>query len=241
MVDEKLPFWEHILVLQKYLVWGGAIFIACAALIFAYSDDIVARFLLKPLHGQHLVFLSPLGPLLFEMRIAFTGAFIVCFPIWLFLLLRFVGDVLSRQKQIVFLLVIVVATLLGLGSIFLSYTYLVPLSLAALAHFIVTGTSLMLTAESYLSFVLLSMTASFFILELPVVIIALSYLRVLNPHTLAKQRRPLFLGLLVFLAILTPTTDAATLLILSVPAMILSEVGLIFAKRLYTRETHGHL
>ena len=111
-------------------------------------------------------------------------------------------------------------------------------SLAALSQFTVPGTTLMLTAESYLSFVLLSMLVSFLVLELPVVLIALTYIGILDPFALARQRRLVFIALLIIFAVLTPTTDPVLLMVVVVPAMLLMECGLVIAKRMYTKH-HG--
>ncbi|MDB5225380.1 MAG: tatC2 [Candidatus Adlerbacteria bacterium] len=228
-----LNFWEHALALRRYLLGGGLFFIVSATVLLLYGETLLLQYLLRPLNGKTLVFLSPLGPFLFEMKVAFMGAFVVSLPVWLALLSHFVGEALSARKRSLFYAFVAAAGILGLASIALSYRYLVPMSLEALSHFVVPGTTYMLTAESYVSFVLMTMTVSFLVLELPIIIIALSYIRILNPYALARQRRLVFLGILIILAILTPTTDPVMLMLVSVPAMLLTEVGIAFAKKMY--------
>jgi sec-independent protein translocase protein TatC len=234
---ETLTFWEHFGVLRRYILIGGIFFCACALVMFAYIGRIT-HFLLLPLHGQPLVFLTPTGPFFFEMHIAFVGAAIVCFPVWLFLLSRFAGDALPRRKRWRFLWFVVVAAVMGAGSVALSYRYLVPISFDAFSHYIVPGTSLMLTADGYVSFVFLVTTVCFVVVELPVVIVALAYVRLVNPFWLARHRRYLYLGILVLLGIITPTTDVITLLAVCVPGLILTELGLVLAKVMYNAEAN---
>ena len=233
---EKLTFWEHFGVLRWYVLIGGTFFFACAIVLFSYAGDILTRYLLKPLHGRTLVFLTPTGPFFFEIRISFVGALIVSFPLWLFLLSRFAGEALPQRKRWRFLWFVLAAAVMGAGSLGLSYRYLVPTSFEAFSHYLVPGTSLMLTADGYVSFVFLVTTVCFVVVELPVVIVALAYVRLVNPHWLARHRRYLYLGILVLLGITTPTTDAITLLAVCVPALLLTELGLALAKLVYNAE-----
>src|SRR5664280_586995 len=229
---ETLTFWEHFGVLRRYILIGGIFFCACALVIFAYVGRLT-HFLLLPLHGQPLVFLTPTGPFFFEMHIAFVGAAVVSFPLWVFLLSRFAGDALPRRKRWRFLWFVVAAVVMGAGSLVLSYRYLVPISFDAFSHYLVPGTSLMLTADGYVSFVFLVTTVCVVVVELPVVIVALAYVRLVSPFWLAKHRRYLYLGVLILLGIITPTTDAVTLLAVCVPGLLLTELGLVLAKVMY--------
>jgi sec-independent protein translocase protein TatC len=235
---ETLTFWEYFGVLRRYILIGGTFFCACAIVLFAYAGTILTRYLLIPLHGQPLVFLTPTGPFFFEMHIALVGAGVVSFPLWLFLLSRFAGDALPRRKRRRFLWFVVAAAVMGGGALVLSYRYLVPISFDAFAHYVVPGTSLMLTADGYVSFVFLVTTVCFVVVELPVIIVALAYVRLVNPFWLAGHRRYLYLGVLVLLGIITPTTDAVTLLAVCVPALLLTEFGLVLAKLLYNAEAN---
>ena len=240
MPDEQesaggLTFWEHFGLLRRYILIGGSFFCVCALVMFAYVGRFT-HFLLIPLHGQPLIFLTPTGPFFFEMHIAFVGAAAVSFPLWLFLMSRFAGEALPRRKRWRFLWFVVAAAAMGAGSVILSYRYLVPISFEAFSHYIVAGTSLMLTADGYVNFVFLVTTVCFVVVELPVVIIALAYVRLVNPFWLASHRRYLYLGVLILLGIITPTTDAVTLLAVCVPGLILAELGLTIAKLMYNAE-----
>ena len=230
---EWLTFWEHFGVLRSYILIGGTFFFACAIILFSYAREILAAYLLRPLQGQGLVFLSPTGPFFFEIRISFLAATVVSFPLWLFLLSRVAGEALPRNKRRRFLWFVIVAAMMGAASLVVSDLYLVPTSFRAFSSFLVPGTSLMLTADSYVSFFFLVTTVCFVVVELPVVIVGLAYVRLVNPYWLARHRRYLYLGLLILLGLITPTTDAITLLAVTVPALLLSELGLVLARLVY--------
>lgn len=233
----EMTFWEHFGVLRRYILIGGFFFFACAAILFGFAGTILTRYLLAPLHGVPLVFLTPTGPFFFEIHISFLMALLPSFPLWLFLLLRFAGGALPQHKRVRFLWFVFVATLLGFISLVLSYRYLVPTSFAAFSHYIVPGTTFMLTADSYVNFVLLVTSVCFVIVELPVVIVALAYIGAVDPRWLSRNRRYLYLAVLILLGIITPTTDVVTLLAVCIPGVLFTELGLTIAKFVYTLET----
>lgn len=96
---EQLTFWEHFGILRRYIIIGDVCFFVCSIVIFAYANTILTRYLLTPLHGEPLVFLTPTGPFFFEIHIAFFGAAAVSFPLWLFLASHFGGSALPRHKR----------------------------------------------------------------------------------------------------------------------------------------------
>lgn len=234
-------FWEHLGVLRRYLLAGVLVFIALACVFFFYGNDTVIAYLLQPLHGEQLVFLSPLGPFFFKIKVALYLAFFVSFPIWFGLVFAFVAPALSSARRLILAGFGLAILVLGIASIVFTYLFFIPKSLAVLQGFTVPGTSLFLTADSYFSFSLLELAVSFVILQLPVVIVALSAARVLDPALLARNRRILYLALVALLAILTPTTDAFTLTIVSVPAILLTELGIAISRIIYNRYNEERL
>ncbi|MFA6415029.1 MAG: twin-arginine translocase subunit TatC [Candidatus Paceibacterota bacterium] len=232
----RLTFWGHVGVLRNYILLGGALYLTVAILSFSYFDEALISLLLKPLNGETLLFLSPLGPFLFKIKIALYAALLASFPVWLGLLLRFVSPVFSTAKRFALSLFAVASLALGAGSLAVAYYYFVPVTLSVLRGFVVTGTENMLTAESYLSFCIMMLAVVFIVLQIPVVMSALSYAGVLNPHALGRHRRAAILTIIIALAIVTPTTDVVTLIIVSIPAILLWELGIAISKLLYMKD-----
>jgi sec-independent protein translocase protein TatC len=232
---DDLSFWEHLGVLRNYILIGGAIFIGFAILSFSYFDDTLIHYLLKPLPERELLFLSPLGPFLFKIKISIYAALVVAFPVWLVLLLHFISPALSVPKRQTLALFALFAVLLGAASLAITYFYFVPTTLLVLQGFVVEGTRSMLTAESYLSFFMLELVVVFFVLQIPIIITALSYVGVVNPYLLGKNRRFAIIGIVTILAVITPTTDIMTLIIVSVPAILLWEVGIAVSKLVHNK------
>jgi sec-independent protein translocase protein TatC len=66
--------------------------------------------------------------------------------------------------------------------------------------------------------------------ELPVAIFFLAKIGVVRSRTLSKNRRYAILIIFIAAAILTPSPDAITQIIMAVPLMGLYEIGIIVAK-----------
>ncbi len=226
-------FWGHIATLRNHLLIGGAVFIVVWGLIFTYGSRTLLYYLLLPLGGQQIVFLSPLGPFFFTIQVSLYAACAACLPLWLALVLNFLFPALSLQKRLVSVGFVIVSLLLSVASLLVSYLYLIPTTLKFLITFVVPQSSLLLSAESYIDFFLLEFIIVFVILQIPLIIVLLAYIRLLNPNVLVRQRRFLYIGMVTLLAILTPTTDAFTLVVVSVPAILIAEAGILIARRVY--------
>jgi len=231
-IRQELTFWEHAEDLRLHLLFGFIFFIITAIVLFSSGTRLLS-YILTPLEGRPLIFLSPLEPILFQMNIAFLGALMVSLPVWLLTFYHFIHGALPKNRKLPFFILVLTSLIFGILAIALTYKLVMPFSLDALSRFVIPGTSMMLTSDSYISFFVLSTMVTFFILELPIVVIALSYLRIINPYRMGHQRRFLIPGLIAVLAIVTPTTDVITLIIVTIPTIILSEVGLFIAKITY--------
>jgi sec-independent protein translocase protein TatC len=165
--------------------------------------------------------------------LAFQSGLVLSLPIWIGLGLHFVFPALTTRQKVTAVLFVLLSTACTTAAMAVAYFYLVPTTLNFLLSFAVPGTSLLLSADSYLGFVLLQGIVAFVILQLPLVIILISATGPVSPYTLATKRRFLHPALLVLLAVLTPTTDAVTLALVSIPAALLTEIGMMVGKLLY--------
>ena len=91
----------------------------------------------------------------------------------------------------------------------------------------------------YIGFVIKMIVAFGIGFEFPLLLIFLQLLGVLTPSTLRRSRRYAIVGIVALVAVLTPSGDPFTLLILSVPMLIFYElailVGSLRNRRLQTK------
>jgi len=86
--------------------------------------------------------------------------------------------------------------------------------------------------ESYLSFVVMLSLLMGVVFQLPLVQVVVAKFNLIRADVQAKYRRAFILGSLVAAAVVTPTGDAVTLMLVSVPMFILYEIGIIAARRI---------
>ncbi|HEX2150022.1 MAG TPA: twin-arginine translocase subunit TatC, partial [Actinomycetota bacterium] len=163
---------------------------------------------------------------------AFTGM-VFALPVILFQLWRFVTPGLhAHEKKYALPFVFVSVALFGLGVAvaFLS----LPKALEVLAGFAGTELVLLPRAADYLSFVLILIAAFGFSFEFPIILLGLTLVGVLSSEKLRDARKIAWVVILVLAAVITPTQDPITLMIMAVPLGLLYE-GTILAARLMKR------
>src|SRR5262249_17168922 len=91
------------------------------------------------------------------------------------------------------------------------------------------------TVSEYFSFVSLLTAVMGFVFETPLIMWALVRVGLIGTASLRKARRIAILLALFFAAVVTPTTDAVTMLFVAVPMIVLYEVGLLAGRHAESR------
>lgn len=103
---------------------------------------------------------------------------------------------------------------LGIAADFGSFTYLVSM-------------------QRYFSFCATLLIAFGTVFELPLVMMLLSMAGFVSPRWFARYRRVMYFAMLVFSAVVTPTTDPVTMLLMGGPMVVLYEIGILLGKLVY--------
>ncbi len=83
----------------------------------------------------------------------------------------------------------------------------------------------------YLQFILSMMLVSGLAFQMPLVILFLAATGIVEADAMARQRRLVILVIVIVAAVMSPTTDAISLCLLSLPMLGLFEFGLVLARR----------
>jgi sec-independent protein translocase protein TatC len=65
------------------------------------------------------------------------------------------------------------------------------------------------------------------IFQLPIILLILGFMGLVTKYSLRNLRRYIYVGLAVFAAVVTPTPDPFTMMILWVPLILLYELGIL--------------
>jgi sec-independent protein translocase protein TatC len=89
-----------------------------------------------------------------------------------------------------------------------------------------------LSPNSYVQLILLLMVAFGVTFEFPVLLVALEMAGVLTPAKLSKWRRWAIIGMVLFAAVVTPSSDPFSMLALALPLLLFYEASIIIGKML---------
>lgn len=219
-------FFDHLAELRtRLLVCFFAVSLG-AVLAHVFHDAIIAL-LLAPAGGAELVFLSPLDPLLFILKIDLFTGFLFALPVICWSVLSFLKPAMPASRWLIVCLVFCAASVLLLVGLIYAYLVVVPLALGILTSITVPGVGNMLTAGSYLSFLLLQLLLMAALFQIPLFVLAGVWVGAFTPAWLSAKRRYFYLGGVVVLAFITPTTDLLSLGLVVGPAAVIFEGSLI--------------
>jgi Sec-independent protein secretion pathway component TatC len=91
--------------------------------------------------------------------------------------------------------------------------------------------------SEYLGFVVNLALAFGLGFQIPILVVFLIAMRILEASRLARARKYVILAVAVLAAILTPTPDVGTMLLLAVPMILLFEIGLLIGRVIERRQT----
>jgi sec-independent protein translocase protein TatC len=233
--DDKLPFTAHLEELRwrliHCLIAVGVVFIG----VYAVSDHVL-EIIRKPL-GMELVYLGPAEGFFMYMKLSFYVAVMIAMPILLYHAWEFVAPgLLEGERRFTGLFVTFGVIFFAMGSAF-CYFVVLPVGLKFLMSYGGEGLKPMISVGNYISFVFMFVIAFGLIFEMPLVIVFLAKMGLVTPEWLAKQRSYFVVGDFIVAAVLTPTPDVLSQLMMAVPMMILFEVGLLASRFIAPKKT----
>ncbi|MBI4343282.1 MAG: twin-arginine translocase subunit TatC [Candidatus Omnitrophica bacterium] len=179
-------------------------------------------------------FFSPAEPLLAYLKVAVLAGAVVAMPVLLWQLWAFVRPALAPRQRWLGLTFIGWGSALFLAGAAFAYAFLLPVSLRVLLSIGQGVLEPVISIDRYLSFVATLLFWCGLLFELPAVLVLLARAGIVTAEWLRQQRPLAILGLVVLAALVTPTTDPITLLLMAAPLWLLYE-GALAATRLLER------
>ena len=179
-------------------------------------------------------FFTPTEPLIAYTKVAILAGLILAMPVLLAQVWGFVRSGLTPRERSSGLAFIWWGSVNFLVGAIFAYVVLLPLALNVLLGIGKGTLEPVISIDRYLSFVTTMVFWSGVVFELPVVIFFLAKVGIVTTEWLRQQRPYAVLVLVTIAAIVTPTTDVVSLLLLAIPLVLLYEIS-IFVTRLAIR------
>ncbi len=266
MTKEKneMSFLDHLEELRWHLIRSTVVIFTVGIVIFTFREIVYDQFLLAHLdadfptykwlckgaeflgfesnycnityHKKGLISLAPTSQLMNAIWTSLILGLIVTFPYVLWEMWRFISPGLHEKEQKKSKLFIFYASLLFFIGVLFSYYVIAPLSVSFFYSFkitdIIENTFDFKTHINLITNTILGVSLMF---ELPILIYFLTKMGLVSPAFLKKNRKMAFVLVLILSAIITPP-DIASQVIVTLPIMILYEIGIIISKRVVKSE-----
>ena len=259
--DKDMPFLSHLEELRWRLMKSTIAVLLVAVVIFIFIDWITNNIFLNLAKPDFPLFrffcwafhlcvdkininyqsTEVTGQFGTSLLVAFLGGVVVAFPYIFYQVWGFVRPGLKQNelKQARGLIVFVsVLFFMGIG---FGYFVIAPLTVQffgnwTMAEKVVNNFRI----GNYISVIASTVFFTGLLFLMPVVIMIFSKLGIITSAWLKKYRKHAFVGVLIIAAIITPP-DLFTQIIVSIPIVLLYELGILIAKRIEKRRYHDSI
>ncbi|CAM5591627.1 Sec-independent protein translocase protein TatC OS=Streptomyces parvulus OX=146923 GN=tatC PE=3 SV=1 [Streptomyces parvulus] len=161
-----------------------------------------------------------LGPFTLALKVSLTAGIVLASPVWLYQLWAFVAPGLHRnEKKYAYAFVATGAPLFLIGAYF-AYAVL-PTSAEVLIEFTPSDVDNLLPLDELLDLVTRMVIVFGLSFELPLLLVMLNLTGVLTGRRMLGWWRAMIMGITLFAAIATPSTDPLTMILLAGPIWVL--------------------
>lgn len=228
----EMTFLEHLEELRWTLVRAFIGIVLGAILCWVFIDLIIDEILLRParINDLKLQNLRPFGQLFLYIQVALIGGFIISLPNVVYQIWKFIEPALKGGEKKYVSLIVIFTSLCFLSGVAFAYFLMLPYALNFAGTFGSANITNFFSIEEYFSIIVSVMLLAGIIFELPMLSFFLTKLGILTPKFMRHYRRHSIVVIFVLAALLTPTTDPVSQLILAVPLLFLYEISIYISK-----------
>lgn len=250
----EMSFLEHLEALRWHLVRSAIVVFSLAILAFVYNDILFDKIIFAPRHADFWTYVQMCrlsdflglgdalcikslnfdlintqlsGQFTMHMWIAFVAGLILGFPYVIWELWRFVKPGLKEtERKYTSGLVFFISTLFAIGVTF-GYYIIAPLSINFLGNYQMSSdVKNMIEMDSFISTITTITLASGLVFELPIVVYFLTKIGLMSPQFMRKFRKHAVIVILIVAAVITPSPDVTSQLLVAFPLYLLYEISI---------------
>ncbi|MET9514058.1 twin-arginine translocase subunit TatC [Streptomyces sp. NPDC002994] len=226
-----MPLVEHLRELRNRLAKGVLAIMAVTIVALVYSEDLM-KFMTKSVpkcppnvtsDGGNCAIVSfntLTAPFTVTIQVSLVAGLVISSPVWLYQLWAFVAPGLHKnEKKYTYAFVGAAVPLFSAGA-YLAYLIL-PISVKVLLSLTPGGSANILSLGDVLDFTLRMVLVFGLAFELPLILVMLNLTGILTGRRMLGWWRGVIMGVFLFGAIITPTTDPVGMLALAGPITLL--------------------
>lgn len=254
-VQGEMSFLQHLEELRWHLVRSAAVIIILAITAFCFNDFVFDTVIFGPLRQdffsykalcslgksigagdvmcmtvkqQHLQTLSASEQFFNHVWISFVCGLIIGLPFVLWELWKFVRPALKDKELGPVKVFVTIASFLFLCGVLFGYYLLFPMSYNFLVNYQVSSSGIVQTQntfDDYISLISTMTLVSGIIFEMPILVYFLTKLTLLTPQFMHKYRKHAVIVILIVAALITPSPDVTSQMVVAVPMYLLYELS----------------
>ncbi len=226
--EKVMSLVDHLGELRSRLA-KSILAIAVGSVVGFYFSTPILEVLARPAGGR-LLNLGPGDAFAITLRVALVTGVVLAMPVLLYQLWAFVAPGLTAAERRGIRPWIPLALLFFGGGVGLAY-FVLPYAMAFLLSFGTGVFANQLAAGPYFDFVTTLFLGFGIVMEFPILLVALSKVRIVTSARLRAARRYVILGITIFAAVATPGGDLVSPFVLGATMYALFELTTLFIAR----------
>lgn len=248
MTDQAKSFWDHLDELRTCLIRIIIVVLAGAIVAFAMKTEVFS-IVLAPTKSDFITYrwFSQFGEIAnfnlnlintqltsqfsVHMQVSIIIGIICVSPYILYSIFAFVSPALYENERKYARLLVVAGYIMFMIGVALCYFLIFPLTIRFLGNYQVSDdVANIITLSSYIDTLTMLTLMLGIIFELPILCMLLGKMGILTADFMKEYRRHAIVIILIVAAIITPTTDVMTLMLVTLPIYLLYEISILAVK-----------
>lgn len=255
---KEMTFWEHLDDLRAIIFRCVGVVVLAMAVIFPFKEVVFGQIILAPTSSDFILYqwlcqaaeqfavagLCPeafsvklinielSGQFFIHLRMSFWIGLTLLFPFIIYQLWTFIAPALNKRERKAAVPVFFSSSLLFYLGVVVSYFVLFPLTIRFLGTYQVsTMVENQISLESYISTLTILCLAMGLLFQMPVLVYFLSRAGLISRALLKNYRKHAIVIILIISAIITPTADPFTMLIMGLPLILLYQASIYICRK----------
>lgn len=262
----QMSFLDHVEALRWHLVRSVVVVFTLAIVLFIYHDFVFGTIIFGPKRSDFITYrafcklshIFGMGEMLcmpapevnlvntdisgqfnMHMWISFIGGIIVASPYILWELWRFIKPALKKKELTYVRGFVFFASILFIAGVLFSYFIITPLTVSFFAGYEVSGKDVLNlpSLDSYISTVTTLTLLSGIVFELPILVYFLTAFGILSPSFMRQYRKHAIVVILLIAAIITPSSDPFTQMVVAIPIYVLYEISIFVSIYVFRKQS----
>lgn len=239
-----MTFWDHLEELRGVIIRSVLLLLACFTALFFFKDFLFDGIILRPTQGDFwlyrllgvgmnldLINIDISAQFFTHIKVSFICALVVSFPFLFYFLWQFIAPGLYENEKKTIRGAFALGAVLFYMGLAVGYYIVMPILLTFFNGYQVSASvTNTFSLGSYISIFTSMVFLMGILFEFPSVLAILSQFGLVTRSFLRQYRRHAVLVLLVLAAVLTPTGDPFTMLVVAAPLYLLYEFSILLCR-----------